>query len=392
MSVFGLPFFAAGVFMFLVTFGVVPVSNADEMPGWGWPALMLMGAAFTAVGGALVFGRSWTTIDRSQRAVIKQWGLVVPLKERTFPLEGYTAVTLGFVQGDSDTSDRFPVGLKARAGTDLPLCSFTVYGESRACAVAVAKHLHLDIEDASTDHAVRLSSSEADQSLQQRASRDPFRRETASRPPGARSQVSRETGQIRIVIPRSRLHPIVLAAGLIPLAIPLFIGPPLAEFFRGSQTPDPVAWAFLGFITFFFGVVPAMTVMNGFLRSRRGATVVLVSPQGIGIQERGAWRTSTVASLDASDILDVDFSTRESTAVSARRAADQKALESHGSAAVGPRTERLLASLARFAKGRGVTVKTRQGLTTFGEGLEDDEIRYLCGLVREGLGGVKAMG
>ena len=145
------------------------------------------------------------------------------------------------------------------------------------------------------------------------------------------------------------------------MAIPLFIGPPLAEFFRGSQTPDAVAWAFLGFITFFFGAVPAMTVMNGFLRSRRGATVVLVSPQGIGIQERGAWRTRTVPSLDASDILDVDFSTRESTAASARRAADQKALESHGSAAAGPRTERLLAALARFAKGRGVSGKNAAG-------------------------------
>jgi hypothetical protein len=83
---------------------VVPVSNADELPGFGWPLLIVMGVAFIAVGGTLVFGRSWTTIDTSQRAVIRQWGLVVPLKERTFPLEAYVAVTLGFVQGDSDTS------------------------------------------------------------------------------------------------------------------------------------------------------------------------------------------------------------------------------------------------------------------------------------------------
>ncbi len=392
MAVFGLPFFMAGIFMFLVTFGVVPVSNADEVPGWGWPALMLMGAAFTAVGGTLVFGRSWTTIDTSQRAVIKQWGLLVPLKERTVPFEAYTAVTLGFVQGDSDTSDRFPVGLKARAGADLPLCSFTVYGESRACAVEVAKHLHVDIEDASTDHAVRLSSSEADQSLQQRASRDPFRRETVSRPPGARSQVSRDGGHVRIVIPRPRMHPILLAAAVIPIAISLVVIPAFSQFFRRTQTPDPVGWAFLAFIIVCFGLLPAMTLGNVFLRSRRGATLLSVSPQGIRIQERGAWTTRTVAPLDAADILDVDFSTRESAIASARRAADRKALEIHSSAAVGPRTERLLASLARFAKGRGVTVKTRQGLTTFGEGLEDDEIRYLCSVVREGLGGVKAMG
>jgi hypothetical protein len=42
---------------------------------------------------------------------------------------------------------------------------------------------------------------------------------------------------------------------------------------------------------------------------------------------------------------------------------------------MGPRTERLLAALARFTKGGGLTVKTRQGLTTFGKGLEDEEIR-----------------
>ena len=54
-------------------------------------------------------------------------------------------------------------------------------------------------------------------------------------------------------------------------------------------------------------------------------------------------------------------------------------MESTGldSAAVGQRSERLLAWLATFAKGRGLTVKTRTGLTAFGAGLEDDEIRYL---------------
>ena len=53
-------------------------------------------------------------------------------------------------------------------------------------------------------------------------------------------------------------------------------------------------------------------------------------------------------------------------------------------AAVGPRTERVLAALARFARGRGVTVKTRHALTTFGEGLEDDEVRYLYTVVPQG--------
>jgi hypothetical protein len=41
--------------------------------------------------------------------------------------------------------------------------------------------------------------------------------------------------------------------------------------------------------------------------------------------------------------------------------------------------------LARFAQRKGITVKTRSGLTTFGQGLEDEEIRYLYSVVRRAL-------
>ena len=100
--------------------------------------------------GGLAFGRSWTTIDRAQREVLKQWGLLVPLRRQSIPLEGYTAVTLGFVQGDSDSADTFPLTLKARSGADLPLCSLTQYAKARECARAIAEHLHMQIEVAAT--------------------------------------------------------------------------------------------------------------------------------------------------------------------------------------------------------------------------------------------------
>ena len=117
MTAFGLPFFAVGVILFLSLAGIVPVSNAHELPTLGWSLLTLMAIAFTTVGGVLVFGRSWTTIDRTQREVIKQMGLVVPLHERTTSLDGLTAVRLGFVEGDSDTSDKFPVALTRSSGS-----------------------------------------------------------------------------------------------------------------------------------------------------------------------------------------------------------------------------------------------------------------------------------
>ena len=40
-----------------------------------------------------------------------------------------------------------------------------------------------------------------------------------------------------------------------------------------------------------------------------------------------AWRTHTLATIDAADILDVDYGTRETGAVSARHAVEQKLME-----------------------------------------------------------------
>ena len=388
ISVFGLPFFAAGIFLMLAAAGIVPMSNPGEVSQLAWPLLLLMGIVFTAVGGTLVFGRSWTTVDAAERTVTKQLGLIVPLRTQTYPLDAYVAVTLGFVEGDSDSADRFPVSLKGREVADLKLCSFTAFSDSRACTVAVAQLARLPVEDATTDHPVRLAPDEADLGLQQRLRRDPAPR-AASRPAAARSDVSRDADEVRIEIPSPAAHPIALVAGLLPIGIPVLVAPALAAFFRQTRTPQGIGWVFIGFLVLFCGILPVVRFVNTGLRSRRGRTIVVASPRGIRIQERGAWRTRTIASFDGSDIVDLDYSTRESTSSSARRAAEQSVLESSGSssAAVGPRTERFIAALVRFVKGRGLVVKTRTGLTRFGQGLEDDEARYLHALIRNALSG-----
>ena len=384
LSVFGIPFFGAGIFLFLILLGVVPLSNADVMPWWGSPALVLMAIAFTAVGGGLVFGRSWTTIDRAQREVIRQSGLLVALRQRRIPMAGVTAVTLGFIQGDSDSADRFPLALKARNGPDLQLCSFTEYAKARECARAVAEHLRIEIEDASTDHAITLTPGQIELPLRQRARQDEMASDAVARPPDARSEVTRHLDEVRIVIPFRRQNPLVLATTLIPIGILLAFGPSLATFFRESNTPRVVGWAFLGFLGLFFGLLPLMTIVGAFVRSRRGATIVEVSKHRLRILERGAWKTHTIMSADAEDILDVDYSSRESSLASARRAAEQQVVQAYPSAVatVTSRVERIVTRLSHYAKGKGVTIKTRTGLTAFGEGLEDAEVRYLFSLVR----------
>jgi hypothetical protein len=382
LSLFGLPFFAAGVLLLLAVFGFVPMGNADRLPAIAWPLLLLMGTAFAAVGGGLAFGRSWTTIDRSNLSLVKQWGLLIPMRERITPLHGYSVVRLTFVEGDSDTADRFPIVLKAGSGPDLPLCVSNAYADARACARAVAEHLRIDVEDASTDHPVRLAASLMDVPFRDRVRRSGAPPAGSEAPSSARIQVTRERGEVRIVVLPRPMRVLTLAAAGVPLAILLVIGRPLATFFRQTRTPDPIAWLFLGFVALFFAL-PAMAVVNAFLRSRRGATIVVASNHGLRIEERGAWRTRTIASFDGADILDVDYSSRASSLEAARRTAEQQVLESHPSASttMSPRAERLLDTLTRFARGKGVIVKTRTSLTTFGQGLDEAETRYLHAVV-----------
>ena len=394
LALFGLPFFGAGVFMLLSALGVVSMSNdgnaAERL------ALPFMGVLFTAVGGVLCCGRAWTLVDGTRREVITQWGLLVPMHADRRMVDDYTAVVVEFVRGDSDTADKFPVSLKAKAGKNLQLCSSTEYGDSRTCATAVAELLRFDFEDATTDHPVRLSVGQAAMPLQQRLQMEGPRIGPSERPADARSDVSRDRDSVRITIPIARTHPAWIVITLIPIVFVAWFVGPLSQFFGRSRTPDPIAWVFLGFLTLFFGVLPAMTVINGLLRERRGATIVTVSTSGIRVQERGAWRSGPVKTLAAAEILDIDFSTSASLATSARQAAEQQARSSWSgsksrSREIGPGTERLVAALSQLVKSGGIIVKTKNGLTTFGQGLADDEVRYLHSVVRRALTGDQAM-
>jgi hypothetical protein len=389
IGVFGLPFFAAGVFAILGTLRVVPISNPGGASGVARPLLGLMGLVFTGVGGTLVFGRKWTTLDTVGRRIVRQWGLLVPLREDVAALDEYSAVTIGFVRGDSDTADKFPIALKGRTGGDVRLFNPTTYADARTGAVAIAQHLHLDLEDATTDHPSRQPYDQLDRSFQNRAQRPGAQEPAASPPPHARSTVTHDADGLQIVIPAPRPNVIAVVAALAPLAIPAIFGPTLASFFARTRAPDEVRGIFLAVFVLGFAGVPALTCLNALVRAQRGRTSVSVSREGIRVRRRGAWRTKTVASIDAADIVDVDYSTRESASAAARRAAEQQALAAHGKAVaagdVTPRAERVLLALARFARSGGITIKTTRGLTTFGEGLEDEEVRYLHSMIRRAL-------
>jgi hypothetical protein len=380
LSVFGTPFFAAGIFMILGSLRVIPIQNADDVGVLGLPVLLLMGVVFTLVGGTLVFGRSWTTVDTMQRTVMKQWGLLVPMGGKTYRLDDYVLVCLEFKRGDSDSADQFPVSLKARTGPDLPLFRSTQYAESRERAAAVAELLHVDIVDMTTDHAVRMAAGQVDVPLQHRLRVDHEPAEKVARPAALKSEITEQNGETRIAIPMRRYHPAFFLVFLIPMAMAASFVAPFDQFFRATRTPHPFAWIFLGFFIFGFVGMPLLAAANAFLKARRGRTIVTVSPAGIRLDERRVWKTRNIASIPASDIVGIDYSTTDSALLVARQGIEQQ----H----IGKGTERAIAVLSTFVKGGGVTIKTRQGLRTFGDGLDDEEIKYVHFVVRQAIAAI----
>ncbi len=382
IAVFGLPFLGAGIFITLVSLGLVPLQNGDPMPWFGRPLMLLMGGVFSVVGGTLVFGRTWTTFDATTRTIVMQMGLVVPMSATTYRLDDYTSLVLDFQRGDSDSADQFPISLRARAGKNLRLFSSTQYAEARERAAAIASLLHLDIEDASTDHPVKLSVAQANLSYQHRLRMEHQRDEPVARPMRMRSEITAGNGSVVIVIPAQRRHPALFLFFLIPAAVPIFFVAPLFRFFKQSNTPDGVSWVFLGFLTVAFGVLPVLTGLKAFLRTRLGRTIVTTSTAGIRIEERRVWKTRLIASFDAGDVMDIDYSTSTSLLESARQ---QMARRPDGQVALNPVVEGVLVAVNTLVDRSAVTVKTRKGLTNFGEGLADDEIRYLYSVVRRAI-------
>jgi hypothetical protein len=385
LTLFGLPFFATGIFATLSSFGVVTM-RSDGQPATQAATVVIAGL-FTVVGAVLSFGRSVTAVDVGQQIITKQWRIVLPVRAWTYQLGQYTAVTLSFVRGDSDSADRYPIGLKGNGVAPLPLCSSTSFAEARRCATAVARHLGLDIEDTSTDHPARMTASEADTSLQERL-RSTASAPAVARPPVMTSDLSDEGGVVRVAIPRSPLSPWGVVAGFVPAVVAITMLRWLG-ILSGPRPLAPAEWVFVGVLSIGFGVLPAAGAVLRWIRSRRGQTIVTVSALELHVQEHGIFRTRTIALWPAPDILDVDYSSKESALASSRQHAEVQTATMRripiSSATAGARTERVFAVLSRFVKGTGLIVKTRTGLTTFGEGLADDELRYLHAVVRRAL-------
>jgi len=390
MSVFGLPFLAAGIFLTLVGFEVIRPTNADEIPAWGWPVMVLMGLAFVAAGGGLVFGRSWKTIDRSRGIISVQWGLLVPMKVTEHGLFEYNAVVLSHAAGDSDSSERYPVALRGIAPrSDLTLTSPTAYPISREQAEMIGRFLRFPLIDRSTDHESATDPEASRRSFSERNRNTPGARETVHPPSVMRSIVQESPESTTITIPGAGFRPAAAMQFAIPLVFALFVLWNIIPFFDRTQTPAPVQMFFLG-IASLFVLLPLARAFYGLFEAKMSATIVSTSSRGIVIEQRRMWRSRTTE-ITADKILDVDYSTSDTMPFTGRSSTSRFGDTAPGTSgwtgghAIG--VPLWLMKLRSLFPAKGITVKARTGLFTFGAGLADNEVRYLHSVITNALAG-----
>jgi hypothetical protein len=357
MAVVGVPFLIAGVFLALSLARVLHFEFVPERK-WGPPVLGLMSLLFLGLGGVLLFGRRWLMLDLRSGSIVRRQGLVIPMHSEERRLNEFNALVIAFDAGGSESPDRYPVRLRAMSGKDFVISTPGKFSESRKQAEYLCRFLRLPLIDTTTDHESVVSPERVSDSLRERLLSRDVEAERVVPPLRMRCEVSESGGGATIVIPGPKGLQAVGVGALLPTVVLLIATPMFVRFFLRN----PSQWVIeLAIVIVILGIPSIAAGVNLMVGGRRRGTTVKVSPAGLVIERRSGWRTRTKV-VSAEDILDMDYSTFEGALGSARGS-------SATIATPGPRTQRIFAALRKLVPNKGIVVKAREELITFGEGL-----------------------
>ncbi|MBI5022130.1 MAG: hypothetical protein HZB59_11905 [Ignavibacteriales bacterium] len=382
LSIFGLPFFAGGIFMILITAGVIPLENQNDVPDWGWIVMALMGIVFTVAGLTLTLGRTWVTIDVSRQVIQKYWGLLMPMRGEEISLIEFRAVEIHLRSGDSKTSDQFPVTLKMRAGKDFPLFSSTEYGKSYDQGTMIAKFIRLPLEDHTTDHPTTLAPDAIIDKSKELFDSTVRLSDDIPKPVSMQSRIEEIPDGKRITIPLILPKSLRAIEILIPLIFLIFIIPNLIPFFRHSNTPDAISDIFIAFIVLFFILIPIFRMIFAIHSRKKSGTILTLTSSQIVVEEKKVRRSRTKI-IPSDEIIGIDYSTKQSIIDSAQSSMDHGTNQQYGTTTGGYPQPKWISFLTKFIRSKGITIKSKSGFYTFGAGLPDDEVLYLYSILKK---------
>ena len=376
----GIPFMVVGLLMLSMTLQIVPVSNADEITPGVWLIMGLMALVALGVGLFVTFGRTWINLNSSNHRIWVARGLLRPMWGHSYDSYDYLAVQISHNAGDSDTPESFPIALIAKSGSQLDLCSFQNYKDSREQGLLIAEFLDMKLIDRSTNKDLDLSQSE--EGLKPSFKTNSGGMTYVQNYPGI--EVLRGDDRLHIGILSSKLYPLTLLEIAIPVGLFVFFGPRIQEFFVRSHTPAAVSYFFGGFYGLFFILFPLIAVINKLRARSKYSSELILDMQGIYL--KSIYRNKPVEkSITWDKVIDIDLASHRLSYKSLSQNTAKPAEYSYdpNSGEVGPNVPKWLSKFSRFAVSRGICIKTKEGLHYFGAGLKEAYITDLYRLLRE---------
>jgi len=386
LSIFGLPFLLAGLFIMQTPLGIIPVAY-DRNNAWMPLFFLIFGGVFTTVGAGLVFGRSGIIIDRTRGRIVQWWGLLVPMKRTVTMLEGIRHVEMNFSEGDSDTADSWPVRLSGE-GIPKPIdvANPLSFAEARQLAEELSRFLHKPLVDSSTGERVTRDPEHLDESYRDRARRTGEAAATVpSEPPGMRTRVER-TGEGYVLHisgpPLSGLH-------YLPVLLPLVFAGAVAWFFLPAlltlPMPDWIRYFFLGFIGLFFIAGPVVSALLNVLRLKNQFERITVTKAFLRVEALKQGKRSTVE-IPVDELEDLVAPTVRSVMDTIEVPGMKKVpLGNTGTPRMpdGRPVPRFLLSLMKMTGSKGIIVRSDKAVVEFAGGLDEAEVAYLFALIRK---------
>lgn len=398
---FGLLLLCVGLFMLAVLWGLVPIKG--EPPPW-YVALPI-GLGFCVTGLVMMFGRMELLIDRRRQRIVQRWYLLVPVRTREFMLGDYRRITIEkeIKKDKNGTHTVYPVRLEGEGetrtvGVDEPLS----YENARERAEDLARHLGLPVADASTGTTVVRDAAALDQTLRARLRDKGERVRLPHAPMSLRSSIREESHSLSVVIPPAGMG----TPALLTLLPTLLFGIVVAVFFGEALRDLPLPLRFRVILTalavVFFVAVPVLVRLRAVMAGTRQQTVVTATPAFLRVEKKVPMKKDSTDEIPADEIEELFVEEGPATDASA----ETQAWGEDGRQAyrpIGP-TMRGRAPMAkpRF-RGRGpglfgnltraltppacIVVRSDRVSITFGQGLPEEELRYLCAMIEKILAG-----
>lgn len=376
LAIFGLPFFLAGIFMLLIATGLLPVSNADEVPWIANVVIFFMGLIFSGVGLALIWGRSWTSIDRKRRRIYLAKGLLKPMQSQVYDLDNYHRLILKHDPGDSDSAETFSLLLGSETGfAELSLYSSSFYGDARDQAKLLMDFLNLPLYDRSTDHEELFRPHEIEPKQSATAS------DITAYVPELSCRISESEDEFRVAFRGTPVRSSQILMMLFPIAIFCVFGYNFLPVLFSPGTPPVVTLFFGGFFVLFLIVGPVLGFLRQAVMAQREALILIIRPGSLELKQRGLFFSKSRV-FPSRDIYGFDYSSPQ-TILDRDPGLPSFSGKTYPVDPSKTYIPNWAYKLSRLASSKGVVIKTRSGLQYVGDGLPDEELSYLLRLIKE---------